>query len=157
MIQTCNWTYKGEIVTDIDSSYVGFIYVITNMLDGRKYYGKKKSTFRKTSIKTVTLKNGTKKKKKIRTDVPSDWIDYYGSSEELKKDVEKLGKENFTREILRYCLSLSELSYYESKIQYATDCLLHPDQYYNCWISSRCRRDHLLKSTHKSKPVTIAP
>ena len=150
-----DWIYKGECIADIAVDCVGFIYCITNLLDGRKYFGKKKATFRKTSIKTVKLKNGTKKKKKIRSNVPSDWATYYGSSTELQADVEKLGKENFTREILRFCDSLSSLSYYESKIQFETDCLLYPDKYYNSWISSRVRRDHLLKSTHKTEHDTI--
>lgn len=141
-----NWIYQGNPVIEIDDSITGFIYVITNNTDGRKYFGKKQSKFKKTSIKTVTLKNGTKKKKKIRTLIDSDWMTYFGSSEELKKDVETLGVVNFSREILQFCYSLTELSYYEAKIQFVTDCLLHPDKYYNSWVSVRTRRDHLLKT-----------
>lgn len=141
-----NWIYQGNPVIEIDDSITGFIYVITNNIDGRKYFGKKQSKFKKTSIKTVTLKNGTKKKKKIRTLIDSDWMTYFGSSEELKKDVETLGVVNFSREILQFCYSLTELSYYEAKIQFVTDCLLHPDKYYNSWVSVRTRRDHLLKT-----------
>lgn len=144
------WIYKDKPVDEVDPSFIGFVYCITNNLDGRKYFGKKGLKFKKTSIRTVKLKNGTKKKKKIRSNVPSDWDTYYGSSEELKADVVKLGKENFTREILRFCKTLSECSYYESKIQFETDCLLYPDKYYNAWISSRVRRDHLLKFTHNN-------
>lgn len=142
------WIYKDNLLMEPPEEAIGFVYVITNNLDGRKYFGKKGLKFKKTSTKTVKLKNGTKKKKKIRSSVPSDWDTYYGSSEELKSDVAKLGKENFTREILRFCRTLTELSYYESKIQFETDCLLYPDKYYNAWISSRVRRDHLLKFTH---------
>lgn len=147
MNNTCtNWTFNNEPVMEIDPMYLGFVYSITNLIDGRIYYGKKKTFFTKTSVKTVTLKNGTKKKKKIKSLVPSDWQKYYGSSEELKKDVTELGTENFKREIIRFCKSLTELGYYESKIQFTTDCLLYPDKFYNAWISSRCRRDHLLKT-----------
>lgn len=144
------WVYKDEPVEEVDPSFIGFVYCISNVIDGRKYFGKKKLIFKKTSIKTVKLKNGTKKKKKIRSNVPSDWDTYYGSSEELKADIVKLGKENFTREILRFCRTLTELGYYESKIQFETDCLLYPDKYYNAWISSRVRRDHLLKFTQNT-------
>ena len=142
------WFYKNEPVNEVDPLFIGFVYVISNVIDGRKYFGKKKLTFAKTSIRTVKLKNGTKKKKKIRSNVPSDWDTYYGSSEELKADVVKFGKENFTREILRFCKTLTELAYYEAKIQFETDCLLYPDKYYNAWIMCRTRRDHLLKITH---------
>lgn len=140
------WVYKNELVEEIPTGSVGFVYVITNLLDGRLYIGKKKSTFSRTSLKTVTLKSGIKKKKKIKSQIESDWRQYYGSSEELKADVEKYGKENFSREILMFCESLTSLSYNEAKYQFESDCLLHPDKYYNSWISCRCRRDHLVKT-----------
>ena len=141
------WFYKNEPVSEVDPSYIGFVYCISNNVDGRKYIGKKKSSFKKTSTKTVKLKNGTKKKKKIHSMVPSDWETYYGSSEELCADVEKLGRENFTREILKFCTTLTELSYYEAKWQFETDCLLKPDKFYNGWIMVRVRRAHMAKFT----------
>lgn len=139
------WYFNDNPIYEIEPSYVGFVYVIENLLDGRLYYGKKKSTFKKVALKTVTLKSGVKKKKKIRSVVASDWIDYYGSSEELKSDVEKLGKDNFKRTILKFCTTLSELSYFEAKYQFDTDCLLYPEKYYNSWISVRVRRVQLVK------------
>ena len=140
------WFYENEPIDEIDPSFVGFTYCIENLLDGRKYYGKKKSTFKKVSVRTVKVKStGLKKKKKIRTQVDSDWRDYYGSSDELKADVEKLGKENFSREILKFCETLTELSYYEAKIQFETDCLLNPSKFYNRWIMVRVRSAHLSK------------
>jgi hypothetical protein len=140
------WLMNEIPVTELDTSVLGFIYVITNLIDGRKYFGKKKSVFTKTSIKTITLKSGLKRKKKVKTLVPSDWLTYYGSSDELKSDVEKLGVENFKREILKFCYSLSELSYYEIKYQLEYDVLLHPDKFYNAWVTCRIRRDHLIKT-----------
>ena len=74
---------------------MGFVYCITNTITGKMYIGKKLAKFSKTKIKTVTLKNGKKKKKKIRSKTDSDWQEYYGSNLELNKDVEQLGKENF--------------------------------------------------------------
>lgn len=152
-----NWIYKNEPINDIDSSFIGFVYQITNLIDGRIYYGKKKTTFRKTSIKTVKLKNGEKRKKKIRSNVPSDWDTYYGSSTELQADVEKLGKENFTREILRFCTTLSELSYYEIRIQLLNDVLLYPNKYYNAYVGCRINRMHMLGNNSfgiKPKPIS---
>lgn len=140
------WFYNDEPVNEIDPQYIGYVYCISNLLDGRKYFGKKKSKFAKTSVKTIKVKStGLKKKKKTRTQADSDWRDYYGSSDELKADVEKLGKENFKREILYFCSSLSECSYYEAKIQFETDCLLDPSKFYNRWIMVRVRSAHLTK------------
>jgi hypothetical protein len=133
------WVYKGNVVDELPEDCVGFVYLIVNTLNGKKYIGKKLSKFSKTSYKVVTLKNGTKKRKKIRSKIDSDWKTYWSSSEDLKKDVETLGESNFTREILKYCSSKNELSYYEAKYQFDEDVLLHEDKWYNKWISVKVR------------------
>jgi hypothetical protein len=89
-----------------------------NSTTGRKYIGKKLSKFSKTTYKTVKLKNGNKKRKKIKSKIDSDWQTYYGSNEELKKDVTLNGKENFTREIIHLCKSKGECGYLEAKEQF---------------------------------------
>jgi len=38
-----NWTYKGKEITEISDEYEGFVYLITNLTDNRKYVGKKTS------------------------------------------------------------------------------------------------------------------
>jgi len=124
---------------------VGFVYLITNNLTGRKYVGKKLAKFSKTTYKTVKLKNGTKKKKKIRSKIDSDWQEYYGSSPNLTADVEKLGKENFTRQILHYCKSKAETSYIEAREQFDRK-VLETDEYYNGHIQVRVHGSHILKS-----------
>jgi hypothetical protein len=101
-----NWTYQGIIVETLPEDCVGYVYLITCIPSGRKYIGKKLAKFAKTSYKTVTLKNGTKKKKKIRSKIDSDWQEYFGSSVELSADVLTLGVDQFTREILNYCKSM---------------------------------------------------
>jgi hypothetical protein len=83
------WTYNKVEVTEAPEGAVGYVYCITNLLTGRKYIGKKLFSFSKTTYKTVKLKNGTKKKKKIRSKIDSDWLDYWSSSEELKTDVKR--------------------------------------------------------------------
>ena len=75
------WLYNNQLVETLPEDCVGFVYMITNLTNDRKYIGKKLAKFSKTTQKTVKLKNGNKKKKKIRTKVDSDWRDYYGSSQ----------------------------------------------------------------------------
>ena len=139
-----SWTYQNNIVETLPDTCVGFVYIITNLISGRKYIGKKLAKFAKTSYKVVKLKNGTKKKKKIRSKVDSDWRDYYGSNLELNVDVLKLGKENFTREILYYCTSKAQCSYIEAREQF-THKVLESKDYYNGQISVRVHGSHILK------------
>jgi hypothetical protein len=136
------WTYQDQIVEELPEDCVGFVYNITNLISGRQYIGKKLSKFSKTSYKTVTLKNGTKKKKKIRSKIDSDWMTYYGSSIELNKDVESLGKDSFKREILYYCNSKALCSYIEAREQF-TRKVLETDDYYNGQISVRVHGSHI--------------
>lgn len=137
------WIYEGKEVTELPEDCVGFVYLITNTATNRKYIGKKLAKFSRTSTKTVTLKNGTKKKKKVRSKVDSDWLDYYGSSIELNKDVESLGKDKFTREILFYCKSKAECSYIEAREQF-TRRVLETTDYYNNNIMCRIHGSHIL-------------
>ena len=113
---------------------VAFVYRIVNLKNDRIYLGKKRCQF----VRTKQVKG---KRKRFKVD--SDWKTYFGSSVELLEDVEKLGEDNFRREIIRFCTSLSEASYYEAKYQFETDALLHPDRYYNSWVFCRVRRTQL--------------
>jgi hypothetical protein len=137
------WLYQGALIEELPEDCVGFVYLITNTVTGRKYIGKKLAKFAKTSYKVVKQKNGIKKKKKIRSKVDSDWRDYYGSSDELSKDVTTLGKENFTREVLHYCTSKAHTSYLEAKEQFDRKVLETTD-YYNGHISVRVHGSHII-------------
>ena len=137
------WLYQGTEVTELPEDCIGFVYIITNNVTGRKYIGKKLAKFSKTTYKTVKLKNGNKKKKKIRSKVDSDWREYYGSNDQLNKDVETLGKDNFTREILFYCKSKAECSYIEAREQF-THRVLESTDYYNGHIQIRVHGSHII-------------
>jgi hypothetical protein len=137
-----SWYYNNELITELPETCVGFVYIITNTVSGRMYIGKKLAKFSKTTYRVVKLKNGTKKKKKIRGKIDSDWRDYYGSSDELLKDIAQLGQENFRREVLYYCTSKAETSYIEAREQF-TRKVLESDQYYNGQISVRVHGSHI--------------
>lgn len=138
------WLYQGTLVEQLPEECVGFVYIITNTTTGKKYIGKKLAKFSRTTYKTVKLKNGTKKKKKIRSKINSDWQDYYGSSPNLQKDIDTLGKEHFHREILHYCSSKSQTSYLEAKEQFERK-VLETEDYYNGHIQVRVHGSHILK------------
>ena len=138
------WSYQGQVINELPEDCIGFVYLITNTVSGRKYIGKKLAKFSKTTYKTVELKNGTKKKKKIRGKIESDWQTYYGSSVELTADIAKIGVDKFTREILHYCKSKSETSYIEAREQFDRK-VLESNEYYNGQISVRVHGSHIIK------------
>jgi hypothetical protein len=129
-----NWQYDGKDFTeDLIGNNYGFVYQITNLTNGRKYIGKKFFY----SAKTKQVKG-----KKKRYKASSNWQTYYGSSDNLTKDVLQLGHENFNREILHLCLTKGECGYLEAKEQFRNN-VLETDNYYNSWIMVRVRKDHI--------------
>jgi len=124
------WTYQGKIVEEVSEEYVGFVYLITNLTNNKKYIGKKLTKFK------VTKKPLKGKKNKRRSTKESDWRTYWGSSPHLQEDVEKIGPDNFTREILYYCTSRGEMSYLEAREQFDRK-VLETDEYYNGIINVR--------------------
>ena len=130
--------YKNKEVTEISSEYIGFVYLITNITNNRKYIGKKLTQFKRSKR---PLKGRTNKR---RYTVESDWKDYYGSSDELSADVEQLGKDKFKREILFWCTSKSELSYIEAREQFSHKVLESRD-WYNGHIRVRVHQKGILK------------
>jgi len=139
-----SWLFESKTIEVLPEDCVGFVYLITNNTTGRKYIGKKLAKFSKTTYRTVKLKNGNKKRKKIRGKIESDWQTYYGSNEQLNKDVERLGAGNFTREILYYCRSKAECSYIEAREQFSRR-VLESDDWYNGHIQVRVHGSHIKK------------
>jgi hypothetical protein len=137
------WLFENSLVETLPEDCVGFVYLITNKQTGRMYVGKKLAKFSKTTYKMVKLKNGNKKRKKIRGKIDSDWQTYYGSNTELNKDVAELGVDNFTREVLYYCKSKAECSYIEAREQFSRKVLETTD-YYNGQISVRVHGSHII-------------
>jgi len=134
-----NWTYKGKEITELPEDCVGFVYIITNTTNNKKYIGKKLAKFRTTKPPLKGRKN------KRRGTKESDWREYYGSSDSLNEDIEKIGKDKFTREILFYCRNKSELSYIEAREQF-NHKVLESEDYYNGHIRVRVHGKGILKT-----------
>ena len=125
-----SWTYQGKPVESISDEYEGFVYLITNTTNNKKYVGKKLARFKTTK---PPLKG---KKNKRRGYKESDWREYWGSSDRLNEDVKNLGEDKFTREILYFCKSRAEMSYIEAREQFDRR-VLETDEYYNGIINVR--------------------
>ena len=137
-----NWTYQGKIVEELPKDCEAFVYLITNLLNHKKYVGKKLAKFK------TTKKPLKGKKNKRRGTKESDWKTYWGSSAQLIDDVEKLGEHRFTREILYYCPSRGVASYIEAQEQFERK-VLETDDYYNGIINVRIGGSNILRESLK--------
>jgi len=139
------WYYEGEEFTsEMIEDYVGFVYLITDLTNGKKYVGKKLFVSKR---KLPPLKGKTRKRTVIKE---SDWKDYFGSSDEVKSLVESNGRDSFRREILHLCNSKGEMSYLEAKEQFDREVLLS-DEYYNGIINCKIHRSHVKSLITKEK------
>ena len=126
------WTYKNTTFTSADiGEFFGYVYCITNLQTGKKYIGRKYFTSRRKP-------RGGKR----RVTSESDWKRYYGSSDELKADVARLGKEKFRREIISLHETLGKVNYEETKQLFLNNVLMEAlddgsPAYYNSNILGR--------------------
>ena len=138
------WTYQGKIVEELPEDCEAFVYLITNTTNDRKYVGEKLAKFKKTR---PPLKGRINKR---RSKVESDWRDYWGSSDQLQEDVNQIGEDKFTREILYYCPSRGVASYLEAREQFERR-VLEKDEYYNGIINVRVGGSKVLREALKGK------
>lgn len=130
---TSEWTYNGNPFNDIGDNY-GFVYIVTNKTNNRQYIGKK-------FFWTTKRKQVNKKRKSYQ--VESDWRDYWTSSDEVKADVQTLGTENFTREIIHLCPNKGTTNYLEAKEQFVRGVLEDREKWYNSWIQCKVHKSHV--------------
>ena len=129
------WLYKGTTFTSDDiGNFFGYVYRITNIQNGRQYIG------RKYFYQKRKPKGG---KRRITSE--SDWKRYYGSSDELKRDVKEFGKDSFRREIISLHETLGKVNYEETKQLFLHNVLMEAlddgtPMYYNSNILGRYMR-----------------
>jgi hypothetical protein len=130
------WLYENRELTEEEvSNHIGFVYMITNLTNGRRYIGKKLFTKAKTRII---------KQRKRRLRVANNWEKYFGSNKELIADVTFFGQDNFKREILYLCKTKGICNYYEAMLQFQHGVLLDRS-WYNDQIYLRVHRSHISK------------
>ena len=132
------WYFKSTpfLSENIDDNF-GFVYLITNLQNGRKYIGRKYFwSFRKPPGK----------KRKVKKE--SDWKKYYGSCPELKEDIERMGRQNFSRTILSLHKTPGKTNFEETRQLFIHGVLTESldtggPAYYNSNILSRYfRKDY---------------
>jgi len=133
------WYYNGNEYNETPEEYQGFVYLITELDTDKKYIGKKNFW------RPKTLPKNSKRSRRVRTRVESDWRTYFGSSKEVQLLVEDKGEDNYKREILRLCRTKGEMSYYEAKLQFENDVLL-TDDYFNEFIGCKIHSNHVRKT-----------
>jgi hypothetical protein len=131
-----SWIFADKLVTvdDIPENAHGFIYRIVHIPTGRFYIGKKSLTSSRTKkigkrelvkIKEERKANGISgrlpSKRVVKSD--SDWMDYFSSNDWIKGEVKAGKSEEFSREILQFCHSKKNLSYWETWWQFHYDVL----------------------------------
>lgn len=136
------WTYKGQLFESNQiEEYVGFVYLITDLSNNKKYVGKKNFW----SIRRLPPLKGKTRKRTVKKE--SDWQDYFGSSEQVKLLVESQGRNNFKREILHLCSTKGLMSYLEAKEQFERE-VLFSDEYYNEFIGCKIHSKHVKGSNN---------
>lgn len=135
-LYTIMWYMNDIEFTDAPDDIEGFVYVITDKRNDKKYVGKKKfwSVTRKPPLKGKTRKRVVRKE--------SDWTKYYGSSELVNQLLVEHGEDNFHREIIHLCKTKGEMSYLEAKEQFDRNVLLN-DEYYNEFIGCKIHSKHV--------------
>lgn len=128
------WLYGGIPFLEPADRMVGFVYEIHDLVHDRLYIGKKQFW---TTQKLPPLKGKTRRRHR-RTQ--SNWRDYYGSNRALQESVELYGPLAFERQILVLCYSKTDMSYWETRIQFDRN-VLEDHRYYNeiiaCKITAR--------------------
>ena len=138
------WIYEGKVVEELPEGCEAFVYLITNLIDHKKYVGKKLAKFKTTKKPLKGRKN------KRRGTKESDWKTYWGSNSHLVDDVLRLGEHRFTREILYYCPTRGVASYLEAQEQFERK-VLETDEYYNGIINVRIGGSSILRESLKNK------
>lgn len=144
------WLYKNKEVKKAPLDYVGYVYRVTvsdskdlpEEMRGRIYIGKKWFNHTRKRKLSKKKKAGTRKKVEI-VSIDSKWLTYFGSSKAIIQDVKDWGPQYFKREILHFCYTKQQCSYYE-----LVEMINHEVMFcnsYNGWISAKIFRNKFLQ------------
>jgi hypothetical protein len=149
-----NWTYNNKEITSIEQfpeGAIGIIYRIDNLTNGRYYFGRKtciSKRKKKLTIAEKKLEENKRKTFKYEVSETSGWKSYKGSNKPLLSDIAKGDK--FKKEIIQFCFSKAEMTFYETRAIICSTCLLSEDCY-NDWVSCKVYKSHLMNKNSAKK------
>jgi hypothetical protein len=140
------WIYKEKIIKDINDfpeGCFGFVYVLTNLENNKKYIGKKNlysKQNKKLGKKELENIKEERKKNKTRGKLPtkklvvkeSSWKNYRGTNSNKQLDeLHKLPEDKIKKEIISFAFNSKQLTYRETQNQFENKVLENPELYYN--------------------------
>ena len=146
------WRYKKKSICSIkdipkefqENDEIQIIYKITCKVNNIYYLGRKIMFHtKKTKLsKKKKLELGTRKVFEYKK-VDSDWLNYYGSckNEDWLNYMDVLGLDKFDREILMFVEGKTKAAYYEAKILFSDEGMMHP----------KCVNGNILNKFFKSR------
>jgi hypothetical protein len=140
-----NWLYEYvPLRDDFTTNDYGFIYKITNLESNKFYIGRKSFVHnkkKKLTKKEIAEQTGPGRRSTTKVEqIDSGWRKYWGSSKELLADVKLLGEDKFEREILKFCPTKKQLTFYEINYQMKYN-VLEVDSYNDNILGKFYRKD----------------
>jgi hypothetical protein len=141
------WTYNGAVINKIEQfpeGAIGIIYRIDNLTNGKYYFGRKTCISKKKKKLTIAekkLEENKRKTFKYEVSESSGWKTYKGSNKPLLEDIKN--GHLYKKEIIQFCFSKAELTFYETRAIACSDCML-TEKCYNDWFSSKVYKSHLI-------------
>lgn len=136
------WTMNGETISTNESAkysdgFFGFIYIIEDKLNNRRYIGKK------------DFFSSTRYKNKNKEVAESDWLYYTGSNDVLNAIIKQHGVGIIERRIISRFTTRKHLDFAEVEYMFTLG-VLRDDRWYNTNIAGRWYR-----SSFSDLPETV--
>jgi len=143
-----NWLYEYvPLRDDFTTDDYGFIYKITNLETNKFYIGRKSFVHnkkKKLTKKEIAEQTGPGRRSTTKVEqIDSGWRKYWGSSKDLLADVKLLGEDKFEREILKFCPTKKQLTFYEIQYQIQYSVLFN-DTYNDNILGKFFRKDFVI-------------